>query len=138
MKKSRKPKLTIKPQALTWLAVRCSDKEFNRAIVFYDRGLIESLLEYVRAITDEETYRQFEESNLPPEALAERRQVEAERIQAEEDARRTIREGDQPPITHREILSDGRWRSFGPSLKEVAEAEHKDAVGLEEIPDAKF
>jgi len=136
MSKRQKPE-TLQPAALGWLTAHCGEQQFNRVLALLDRKQIPALIEYVRGISNEDAFQQFITANLSPE----QQKAEAERRQREEDERRTIREGDQKPVTAKEILSDGRWIPLGQKEREEAAraaAEKAEGEQMAPIEEAVF
>jgi hypothetical protein len=104
-------------------------------LALYDRKQIAALFDYLKAIIPEELYREFEERNLPPAILAERRAAEAAKRQAEENEKRTIRQGNVPAVTHADLLNPPRWRNLGPpSREEIEKQEQERRTAIEAIP----
>ena len=140
MTKSRKNKPALRPEGLAWLAQHANDSEWRRILDLHGVSL-DALLTYVKGIMDHSSYRRFEEANLPPDVLAERRKAEAEKREAEEKAALTIYQGKLPETTdERRILDSFKGRGWKDATLTAAEraAEEKlrqeEASGLVEIP----
>ena len=112
MKKNRS-KLTLKPDALAWLAANCPADVWLRVIQLFDRKQYPALFSYLQQTTSPEIYRQFEEHTLEPEVLAERRKAEAAKKQAEMDEARTIGSGFKdipPPSSLAAVMGGCTWK----------------------------
>jgi hypothetical protein len=144
MKRKNRP--SIRPEGLAWLAQVCSDTQFSRILSLHDRGQFTALLLYIKSLCDETTFAQFEEKNLEPAVLAERRKVEAEKREAEEREKRTIYadgRGVKPPDAQAILESfEGKgWHAAALTQAEQAEAAklaEEERTGFIEIPRAAF
>ena len=144
-RKNRKPKPTkpaLLPTAYAWLAEHCSETQWNRILDLREISL-EAVLAYLKNCTDKETFARFEEANLPPEVLAERRAAEAKRLEAEENERRKIRTDGIPPPTDAQIVAGKPlWHPLAHQTPEekitaAKEAREKE-TGFVEMPEAIF
>jgi hypothetical protein len=138
--KSKKPKLTISSEGWSWLAANTGD-DWNRILDLRGIGS-EAVYSFIKSRTSPDSYKQFEELNMSPDALAVRRKVEALKKQAEEDERLTIHNY-APPVEIKKQLTVGgpRWKSLGTTEAERQAAEAKAKAEGEElyiIPEAIF
>ena len=130
MTKKNRPKLTLKPDALAWLAANCPADVWLRVIQLFDRKQYAALFSYLQQTTAPEIYRQFEEHTLEPEVLAERRKAEAAKKEAEMIEARTIGSGFKdipPPFSLEAVMSGKTWTPLVLTKdKEAAEeAQHR-------------
>lgn len=139
----RPPKLTLKPQALAWLAKFCPPEVWQRCLALHDRNQILALLEYLRAEMSPEIFEQFEQNNLEPETLAARRKAEADRRAAEALASRTIYlDGRLPKITPEDMgrIAKGEpvptWKTLPQVAAEEAQKEAERLAALPSNPDS--
>ena len=128
MSKKNKNRLTLKPEGLAWLAQNTNPDQWQRVLSLHDRN-IPALFLFVKATATEEAYRKFEELNLSPEVVAERRKAEAAKKQAEMDEARTLGTGLKglPPIGSLDaVLGGSLWKPLMLTRdKEAAEEAQK-------------
>jgi hypothetical protein len=107
-RKANKP--LLRPAALSLLAQRCGESEWQRILDLREISL-EATLEYIKAIAPPDFYQQFLEAQMSVEELAARRKAEAEKKEAEERESRTIHMGRLPKETIGDMLVTGTgWR----------------------------
>ena len=112
-KHRKKPKLS--PAGWSWLAQNVGTDGWDRILDLREISL-EAVFAFVKSQLAPEHYRQFEELNLPPDVLAERRTAEAARIKAEEDEKRRIYPGTPQTagMLHGDILAlRPRFKALG-------------------------
>ena len=112
MSKKNKNRLTLKPEGLAWLAQNTNPDQWQRVLSLHDRN-IPALFAYIKSTATDETYKKFEELNLPPEIVAERRRAEAAKIEAEMQEARTIGSGFKdipPPSSLAAVMGGCTWK----------------------------
>lgn len=130
MSKNRKAnKPFLRPAALSLLAQRCGESEWDRILDLREISL-EALLDYVKAIAPPDFYQQFLETQMSAEELAARHKAEADKKEAAERESRTIHNGKCPsPYTNLQRGSVAPlWRDAT-----LTEAERIEAERLAEI-----
>ena len=145
MSKNRKAaKPLLRPAALSLLAQRCADTEWQRVKDLREMSL-EALLDYVRSISPADFYQQFLEAQMSAEELAARRKAEAEKTEAEEQARRTIHHGKLPEASEEQKMADFvQGRGWHPATLteaeriEAARQAEEERTGTRLIPPAEF
>jgi hypothetical protein len=113
MPKKNRSKLTLKPDALAWLATNCPADVWLRVLQLFDRKQYAALFSYLQQTTSPEVYRQFEERNLEPEILTERRKAEAAKQKTIENEQKTMGTGltGLPPIGSLDaVMGGGTWK----------------------------
>jgi hypothetical protein len=134
-KKNRPKKLTISAEGWSWLAQNTGPEGWDRILDLREISL-EAVFAFVKSRMAPADYRQFEELNLPPEVLAERRRIETARIKAEEEEKRTIY--NESPISKKQIINDllsnrTRFRPLGFYEAEKAAKEAADKADGESL-----
>jgi hypothetical protein len=115
--RQRKQKPALRDEGWSFLAQVCSDQQWQRCLDLSGVS-IGALMDYVKTLASPQNFKAFEEANLPPDVLAERRKAEAEKRDAEEKAKRTIyTDGRTPRISQQRIVESvtkakGEWKSL--------------------------
>lgn len=141
MSKNRKAnKPLLRPAALSLLAQRCGETEWQRILDLREISL-EATLDYIQAIAPADFYQQFLEAQMSAEELAARRKAEADKKEAEEREKRTIYQ-DLPKVTTGDIVAErGGWRDATLTERERQEAAklaEEERTGTRAIEEPQF